>query len=102
MKPLFLIPFATGVFHSIAIKEKKEKQWGTTLSILGTSSAYLAASAFRDEYVIKPEHKTVIPTRLSVPGFLAFSLFASCLHTGAFFCMGHLLTKKAYPVFMDE
>lgn len=102
MKSLFIIPFTTGIFHSIAIKEKKQKQWGTTLSILGTTSLYLAAAAIREEFLLKPEHQKMFPTTLSPPRYITGSIFVASIHTGAYFCLGHLLTKKAYPVFQDE
>ena len=102
MKPLFLIPFATGVFHTLAIKDKKEKQWGTTMSILGTCSTYLTLAGLREEYFQKPEFQKMIPSKVSAPVFIGTSFFASAIHTGTFFCLGHLLTKKAYPQFVDE
>lgn len=102
MSKLFWIPFSTGIFHSLAIKNKQEKQWPTTLSILGTSSLYLTSTSYYNEYLLKPEHQKMIPSKLTVPGFLASSFLAASLHTGAFFCLGHLLAKKAYPVFQAD
>jgi hypothetical protein len=102
MATLFWIPFATGVFHQIGIQQKKEKQWSTTVSILGTMSVYSVLAGVREEYFLKPEFQKVIPSKLSVPGFLVTSFLAAGIHTGAFFCVGHLLTKKAYPVLQDE
>ena len=102
MKPLFVIPFATGIFHSIAIKNKKEKQWDTTMAILGTISMYSTLKSVREEYFLKPEHQKIVPSKVSVPTFLVTSFFVASVHSGAFFCLGHLLTKKAYPVFADE
>jgi hypothetical protein len=98
MSTFFWIPFATGSFHTLAIVSKKEKQWGTTVSILGTTSMYTTLTSIRDEYFLKPEHQKMIPSKLSVPAFIGTSLFFSLIHSGAFFCMGHLLTKKAYPL----
>lgn len=99
---LFTIPFATGVFHALNIKHKKEKQWGLTNSILGTTALYQVLTACRDEYFLKPEHQKMIPSKVSAPVFLATSFAAAVIHSGTFFCLGHLLTKKAYPVFQDE
>jgi hypothetical protein len=101
MKNLFWIPFTTGVFHTLAVKDKKERQWGTTLSILGTTTAYSVLAGIREEYFLKPEFQKVIPSKLSVPAFVTMSLFFSGVHSGAFFCLGHLLSKKAYPAFED-
>ena len=101
MTTLFWIPFATGVFHSISKEQEKEKQWATTLSILGTTSLYSTLLSIREEYFLKPEHQKMIPSKLRLPGYIASSLFVSTVHTGAYFCLGHLLTKKAYPVLKE-
>lgn len=102
MSTLFWIPFATGVFHQMGIQQKKEKQWSTTISILGTTSVYSVLGGIREEYILKPEFQKTIPSKLSVPAFVAMSFGFSAIHHGAFFCIGHLLTKKAYPVFEDK
>jgi hypothetical protein len=102
MNSLFWIPFTTGVLHTLALKDKKDKQWGTTLSILGTTSMYTTLTSIRNEYFLKPEHQKMIPSKLSAPAFVGTSLFFSRIHSGEFFCLGHLVSKKAYPVFEDE
>lgn len=102
MNNLFWIPFTTGVLHTLALKDKKEKQWGTTVSILGTTSVYSTMASIREEYFLRSEHQKLIPTKVSVPAYVGIALFSSVLHSGAFFCLGHLVSKKAYPVFEDE
>jgi hypothetical protein len=102
MTALFWIPFATGVLHQMGIQQKKEKQWSTTISILGTTSVYTTLTSIRNEYFLKPEFQKTIPSKVSVPAFLAMSFTISAIHHGAFFCIGHLLTKKAYPAFEDK
>lgn len=102
MSTLFWIPFTTGIFHQIGIQQKKEKQWSTVYSILGTTSVYSVLAGIREEYFLKPEFQKVIPSKLSVPAFFTISVLGATIHHGAFFCLGHLLTKKAYPVFQEE
>jgi hypothetical protein len=101
MKPIFWIPFTTGIFHSLAIHQKKDKQWGTTLSILGTTSLYQAIISIREDVFVKPEFQKIIPSKLSAPGLVATSIIVSGIYTGSFFCLGHLVTKKAYPVLQN-
>ena len=99
---LFSVPFATGIFHTLAIKNKKEKKWGITNSILGLNSFYFVLKSIREEYSMKPEHQKLIPSKLPVPLFIGLSFLGGVIHSGTFFCMGHLVAKKAYPVFQDE
>lgn len=99
---LFTIPFATGVFHALNTKNKKEKQWGLTNSIVGTTAAYSTLAAIREEYFLKPEHQKMIQSKLSPPAYIMSTFLVACVHSGAYFCLGNLLTKKAYPVFQDE
>lgn len=101
-KILFWIPFTTGVFHTLATKEKKNPQWAITNSILGITSYFSMLASAREEYFLKPEHKKLISSKSPVPIFLASSFVVSAMHAGTFFCLGHLVSKKAYPVFQSD
>jgi hypothetical protein len=101
MSKLFWIPFATGVFHGVSKEQNKAPQWGITNSILATNALYHAGFRFNEEWNLKPEHTKYKPSSLS-PGATFFgTIGAAFVMTGSLFCLGHLLTKKAYPVLKD-
>ena len=102
MSKLFWIPFATGVFHGIAQGQKKEPEWGITNSILGINALYQAGFRFNEEWNLKPEHTKYKPHTLAPHSFFFGTIGSAFIVTGSIFCIGHLLTKKAYPLFKDD
>lgn len=88
MKPLFFVPFATGSIYSFRKERKLPPSWGYPASILTTTSVlalfqHLASEPYFDGKSVK-----------KMPGTFAGIYIVH----GAFFCLGHLMTKMAYPL----
>ena len=101
MSKLFWIPFATGIFHGVAKEQNKPPQWGITSSILVTNALYSTAIRLVEEYTIKPDVSKYVANPMKPYVFLSGTFGASLVFAGSFFCVGHLVTKKAYPVLKD-
>lgn len=71
---------------------KKPIPWGLPISFLATTSTI---GVFRSLHEDMP--LTAVSVR-KMPGMFLGSVIAN----GAFFCLGHLFTKMAYPVFSDD
>jgi hypothetical protein len=101
MNKLFWIPFSTGVFHGVSREQNKPPQWGITNSLLATTAVYNTGFRLNEEWNLKPGVSKYKPANLTSGGFLFGTLISSFVITGSIFCLGHLLTKKAYPVLKD-
>jgi hypothetical protein len=102
MNKLFWIPFATGVFHGVSREQNKPPQWGITNSLLATSALYHTGHRLNEEWNLKPEVSKYNSHSLSRSTVFFGTITGAFIMTGSIFCLGHLLTKKAYPVFEDE
>ncbi len=101
MSKFFWIPFATGIFHSVSREQNKSPQWGITNSILTTNALFHAGFRFNEEWNLKQDLMK-FNSQSSSPRFFFGTIGAAFVVTGANFCLGHLLTKKAYPVLKDK
>lgn len=68
----------------------KPISYGVPLSILSTTTVLSVVKTFPNEVKVSDIRK--------LPG----TTVAAMIFQGGFFCVGHLLTKMAYPVFQDE
>ena len=90
MSLLFWLPFVTGSISTVRKEMNKPISYGVPLSILSTTTVLSVLKAFPKEVTVSDIRK--------LPG----TTVAAMIFQGGFFCVGHLLTKMAYPVFQDE
>jgi hypothetical protein len=93
MSLLFALPFSTGSVYSMRKEMKKPLTWGLPTSFLATTSVL---GMFR--LLAQEEMPLTVPSVKKIPGMFLGSVIAN----GTFFCLGHLFTKMAYPVFKEE
>ena len=92
MSLLFFLPFGVGSVYSIRKEMKKPLPWGLPISFLTTTSTIGVFHSLHEELPL---------TSVSVRKMPAIFL-GNAVANGAFFCLGHLFTKMAYPVFIHE
>jgi hypothetical protein len=90
MSLLFWVPFGVGSVSSLRKEMNKPVGYGLPLSILSTTTLLSVVKALPKEVTVSDIKK--------LPGMTV----AGMMFQGGFFCVGHLLTKMAYPVFHDD
>lgn len=93
MSRIFLLAFGAGSVYSLRKESKKPLGWGLPTAFMGTVSVL---NTFRvignKEGIVHPHDIKQIPK----------IFIGSVIGTGTIFCLGHLFTKMAYPVFSYE
>jgi hypothetical protein len=92
MSLLFFLPFGVGSLYSIRKEMKQPLGWGLPASFLTTTSTIGMFKSLHEEI---PMTSTSVK---KIPGMFLGSVIVN----GAFFCLGHLFTKMAYPVFQQS
>ena len=93
MSLVFWLSFGAGSVYSLRKELNKPLGFGLPLAYM-TSVIFLGAlrSLGDKEGIVHPEELRRFPKTLGASG----------IATGTFFCLGHLITKMAYPVFTDD
>lgn len=93
MSVLFWLPFGAGSIYSLRKELKNPLPWGLPTAFMGTVSAISTIRLLADkEGIIHPQDIRNFPK----------TFVAATVGTGTLFCLGHLFTKMAYPVFQDD
>ena len=93
MSLVFWLSFGAGSVYSLRKELNKPLGFGLPTAYMTSVTLLSSLRALGDkEGIIHPEELRRFPK----------TLVASVIATGTFFCLGHLFTKMAYPVFTDD
>ena len=92
MSLLLLFPFGVGSVYSIRKEMKNPTGWVLPTSFLTTTSILQAFKVAAKENDFSVKELKQMPRN-----FVAAAIFQ-----GSIFCLGHLFTKMAYPVFQEK
>jgi hypothetical protein len=92
MSVLFWAPFGVGTVYSLRKELKKPVAWGLPVSALTTTTVLHTLTFYKNIETIPVGHMKSIPKTFA----------AAAIVQGSIFCLGHLITKMAYPVFQDD
>jgi hypothetical protein len=92
MSILFWVPFGVGTVYSLRKELNKPTPWGLPVSALTTATVIHTLTFYKNIETIPVGHMKSIPK----------TFVAAAILQGSFFCLGHLFTKMAYPVFKEE
>ena len=86
------MPFGVGSVYSIRKEMKMPLGWQLPVAFLTTTSILhtIKVAAKETEFSVKEVKQ------------MPRNFVAATIAQGAVFCLGHLFTKMAYPVFQDE
>jgi hypothetical protein len=93
MSRIFWLSFGMGSIYSLRKEQKKPLSWGLPTAFMGTVAVLATFKLLGDEKgIVHPQDLRNLPK----------TFVGASIGTGTMFCLGHLLTKMAYPVFHDE